>query len=119
MSKSRNGNDAASAGMFRRAFSEPGKIFCAANRAAEKKNAPDPAATIRNSRRSIELGVRIQRAAAKIVMSKAIAIAGRERRAKATTIAMKSSASTQTQTADDVSFFPTQRQIRRSGSKGT
>ena len=36
-----------------------------------------------------------------------------------TSIAMKSSASTQTQTADEVSFFPTQRQIRRSGSKGT
>jgi hypothetical protein len=104
--------------MFRRAFSESGKRFRAANRETAKKNAPAPAATIRNSRTSIELGVRIQRAAANKVTSRAIAIAGRERRANATPMTMKSRMRTQSQTADDVWFLPTQRQMRTSGSKG-
>jgi hypothetical protein len=91
----------------------------AANREAEKKKTPDPAATTRNSRRSMELGVRIQRAAANRVMSRATAIAGRERRANATPTAMKLSTRTQSQTADDVSFLNTARQMSRSGSNGT
>jgi hypothetical protein len=119
MSRRRNGSAAASAGILRRAFSESGKSFRAANKEAEKKKTPAPAATTRNSRTSIELGVRIQSAAANRVMSRAIAIAGRERRTNATPTAMKLRARTQSQTAADASFFQTQRQMSRSGSKGT
>ncbi len=106
MSRSRNGSEAASAGIFRRTFSESGKNLRAAKSAAEKKKAPEPAATIKNPRRSIPDGaVSIHKAAAKMVTIRAITTAGSERRAKATAIAMTSRTRTQIQTAADVSFF--------------
>ena len=65
MSRSRNGIEAASAGIFRRTFSESGKSLRAAKSAAEKKNVPAPAATIKNPWRSMSAGaVKIHKAAA-------------------------------------------------------
>ena len=62
--------------------------------------------------------ISIHKAAAKMVTTKATATAGSERRTNATAIAMKSRTRTQSQTADDVSFFATHRQMSTSGSSG-
>src|SRR4051812_25604785 len=115
-----NGSEAASAGMLRRTCGESEKKRWAVKSETEKNNVPDPAATTRKLARSISAGpIAIQRSAEKNVRTTAAAIASTERRASATPMTTKSRTSRQNQTADEVSFFETQIQIRMSGSSGT
>src|SRR5207302_10627059 len=84
-----------------------------------KKKVAEPAATIRNPRKSRSDGpMEIQRKTAKKVRSNAATIAMRERRASARPIATKSRTKRQSQTAVEVWFFPTQIQISGSESNG-
>src|SRR5882762_11213379 len=63
---SAKGSEAASAGMLRRAWVDSGKKRGAAKSDTEKKNAPDPAATMRKLRKSMSEGpIVIQRNAEK------------------------------------------------------
>ena len=114
-----NGSEAARAGMFRCACGESGKKRPAAKSETEKNNAPKPAATKRNPRRSISAGpIEIQRDAAMNVRTVAVAMVRMERRTKATPMATASSTSRQSQTADAVSCFETQIQTSATGSNG-
>src|SRR4051794_31883539 len=98
-----NGSEAASAGIFRRAFWDSGKKRWAAKSEAEKKNTPEPAATTRKLRKSRSPGpTEIQRKAARNVRTTAIAMAARERRTIATRIAIRSRRRRPTQTGAEV-----------------
>src|SRR3979409_2233121 len=97
-----NGSEAASAGMLLLACVDSGKNRRAANSDTEKKNAPDPAATIRKLRKSIPSGAYvIHRNVEKNVSTIAAAMAMRERLISATEMETKSRTSRQSQTAED------------------
>ena len=113
-----NGSEEASAGMLRRTCGESGKKRFAAKSETEKKKTPDPAATIRKLARSMDGPTEIQTNAETNVRTTAAAMASKERRTRATPTTTKSRTSRQSQTADDVSFFETQIQIRMSGKSG-
>src|SRR5437588_11846203 len=113
-----NGREAASAGTLRRACGESGKKRFAAKSDTEKKKTPDPAATIRKLARSMDGPTEIQTNAERNVRTTAAAMESKERRTRPAPTTTKSRNSRQNQTADEVSFFETQIQIKTIGRSG-